>query len=113
MEYSVENKPNNVYVLQIKGDISAFMLQKLKDAVEELRNVKGKKNIVVNLAEVKYVDAFAFGIITAFARELRDVGGGLEIANMNDDIKLIFELSYLSKVYKIFDSVDAAEKSFL
>lgn len=112
MNYSIEKTGNDLMVLKLNKNVTAYQLQKLKDAIQELKDKKETKNVIVDLKDVGYIDAYAIGILTAFSKELRDKGGELKLAQMNDKIKLVFDLSHLSKVYEIFDSMEEARKSF-
>jgi len=58
-------------------------------------------------------DALALGLLCAFSREVREQGGEIKLIHMNQDVKTVFDLAYLSKVYGIYDNVEAAIKSFL
>jgi len=53
------------------------------------------------------------GLLCAFSREVREQGGEIKLIHMNQDVKTVFDLAYLSKVYGIYDNVEAAIKSFL
>ncbi len=112
MEYSIEKIHDGIVVLKLVGDISAYQLQNLKDTIQKLKAESGSKKVILDLKDVGYLDAFALGIITSFSKELRDTGGDMKIVNMNNGIKLLFDLSHLSKVYETFNNIEEAAKSF-
>ena len=112
MEYEIKNE-KNATILRLSKPITVYQLQKLKDAFQDCKTkLNHKKNVIVDLGGVPFLDALALGILVSFSKELRDGGGDIKLAHVNDDIKNVFELSHLSKVYESFDSVDAASKSF-
>jgi anti-sigma B factor antagonist len=113
MEYQIERR-DDILVLKFSGDITVYQLQHFKQALEVVKKQKYQgKNIIIDLAEVDYFDALALGSLCAFSRQVREKGGDLKLINMNQDIKLVFDLSHLSKVYEIYDSMEKAVKSFL
>ena len=112
MEYSVTSLSKNTAVLKLKDNITVYQLENLKDAIGELKKLKGCKNVIVDASGIGYLDAFALGIISSYSRELRDNGGDLKFISLNEDLKRIFKMSQLVKVYEIYDNIEEAEESF-
>ncbi len=112
MEYEIKNEKNST-VLKLTKPISVYQLQKLKDAFQDCKSqLNQKKNVILDLGDVPFMDALALGILVSFSKEIRECGGDVKLVNLNDDVRNVFELSHLSKVYESFDSVEAASKSF-
>ena len=113
MEYQI-NRHGDIFVLKLSGDITIYQLQNFKEAIEALKKQKGEaKNVVIGLGGVNYFDSLALGSLCAFSKEVRDKGGDLKLINMNRDVRIVFDLAHLSKVYEIYDNIETAEKSFL
>ncbi len=114
MNYSIENKGRNTAILRLEGRITVYQLQKLRDVFAEAKDKLGdKKRFILDLESLIYMDPLALGIIVAFSRDFREKGGEIRIVRMNDDLKFVFDLSRLSKVYEIYPRIEEAEKSFL
>jgi anti-sigma B factor antagonist len=113
MEYQVDRR-GDVFVLKLSGDITIYQLQDFKEAIETLKEKRGTiKNVIIDLGGVGYFDSLALGALCAFSKEVREKGGDLKLLNMNKDVRIVFDLAHLSKVYQIYDNIEAAEKSFL
>ena len=67
MNYQIEEKPNHIVIVRLMSSISAYELQKMKDIVHQLRGIKGKEYIIIDLENVDFIDAFALGIIISFS----------------------------------------------
>ncbi len=112
MSFPIIRTRNNTYIIQLRKDITVYQLQDLQDTIQRLRDKKGNKNVIVDMRDVSYIDAFAIGALTSLAKEARENGGDLKIVRISDDIKTIFELSHLSKVFDVYERIEEAEKSF-
>jgi anti-sigma B factor antagonist len=48
----------------------------------------------------------------SLSKKIREQGGELRLANLNDDLKTLFELTKLDTLFQIADTRDRALKSF-
>ena len=83
----------------------------LRDAVRELLS-KGSKKILVNLADVNYIDSSGIGELVSAFTTVRNQQGELKLLNLT---KKVHDLLQITKLYTVFDVKDdeaAAIKSF-
>ena len=112
MEYKIKTQ-NDCLVLSLVKDITLYEVGRFNEALGQVKKEKDHaKKIVVDLEKVGFIDALALGAFTAFTKEVRDNGGDVKLANVNEDIKSLFELTRLSKIYEIYDNLDKAISSF-
>ena len=57
------------------------------------------KNVVVDLLDCEYMDSGALGCLVGLHRRLEKHGGALRIQNANADLRLLFELTELDKLF--------------
>jgi anti-sigma B factor antagonist len=72
----------------------------LREVVRELVN-QGNTNIVLNLAEVHYVDSSGLGELVKTLTTVRNKGGKLKLANPNQRILHLLELTKLATIFDI------------
>ncbi len=83
----------------------------LRKVVRDLIS-QGKKRIVLNLAEVNYIDSSGVGELVSSYTAVRNEGGELKLLNLT---KKVHDLLQVTKLYTIFDVKDnefMAVKSF-
>jgi anti-sigma B factor antagonist len=83
----------------------------LRDTVRKLI-AEGKKKIVLNLANVDYVDSSGVGELVSSFTTVRNAGGELKLLNLT---KKVQDVLYVTKLYTVFDVKDdefTAVKSF-
>jgi len=107
-----ERTNNGVVVLDLKGKITLGEGDELlKDKVNSLVN-QGSKKIVLNLAEVPYIDSAGLGEIVRTYTTVSRQGGSLKLLNLTKRITDLLAITKLLTVFETFDSENDAVKSF-
>lgn len=111
MKYDVDERYNAV-VLKLKGNVMGGPDgAKLHDQLHELKD-EGKKNVVVDLSKVKFMNSSGLGMLISAMTTMRNAGGDLRLANVADRIQSLLVITKLITVFKHFDSVEEAAKSY-
>ncbi len=92
--------------LTLGGETSALRL-KVKEALAQ-----GKKRLVLDLASVSYLDSAGLGTLVAASTSAHNEGAVIKIANLTKQINQLMQITRLVTVFDVFDSVEAAVKSF-
>ena len=79
----------------------------IRDTVKELAD-KGHKHIVLNLAQVSYIDNAGFDELVSTATDLRKQGGELKLLNLSDRVR---DKLQITKLYTTFDVLDNEAKA--
>lgn len=102
----------HVSILDVGGRIV------LGDEIEELRNAvrglvaEGKKKIILNLAEVDYIDSSGVGELVGCFTTVRNAGGELKLLNLSQKVHDVLHVTKLYTVFDIRDDEFHAVKSF-
>jgi anti-sigma B factor antagonist len=76
-----------------------------KDLIQD-----GKKNIIVNLKKVEWINSTGLGILISGYTSVRKAGGDLVLCNVGDRIDSILYVTKLNLLFQAFeDEEDAAE----
>jgi anti-sigma B factor antagonist len=102
----------DVIVLDLKGKITLGEGDELlKDKVNSLVN-QGHKKIVLNLAEVPYIDSAGLGEIVRTYTTVSRQGGSLKLLNLTKRITDLLAITKLLTVFETFEAEADAIKSF-
>lgn len=71
----------------------------LRDLVRDLLS-KGNKKILLNLADVNYIDSSGIGELVSAYTTVRNQGGELKLLNLT---KKVHDLLQITKLYTVFD----------
>jgi anti-sigma B factor antagonist len=68
----------------------------------------GADTVVVDMATTTFIDSMTLGILLGAARRLQQRGGELRIACVDPNIRRIFEITLLDRVFAIYPSLHEA-----
>ena len=107
-----ERSVGDVMVLDIKGKITLGEGdEQLKDKVNSLVN-QGQRKIVLNLADVPYLDSAGLGEVVRAYTTVSRQGGSLKLLNLTKRITDLLSITKLLTVFDTFESENDAVRSF-
>ena len=98
---------NGYAVLSVRGEVDVYTAPRLRERLVELVS-QGHRNIVVDLEGVDFLDSTGLGVLVGGLKRLRSHDGDLTLVCTQRRILKVFEITGLTKVFAIHDSVDAA-----
>jgi len=107
-----ERAVGDVVILDLKGKITLGEGDELlKDKVNSLVN-QGHRKIVLNLADVPYIDSAGLGEVVRTYTTVSRQGGSLKLLNLTKRITDLLAITKLLTVFETFDSESGAIGSF-
>ena len=101
-----------VEVVQINGRIDLGEgSAAVRDVVRDLLG-KGRKKILLNLADVDYIDSAGLGSLVSSFTSVRNDGGELKLVHLTKKVQDLLQMTRLYTVFDIFDDETEALKSF-
>ena len=105
------SKRGRVVVVEVFGDaLDASNVQQFRTDVS--RSVDGQKEIVLDLAGVKFVDSSGIGALLSVLRKTNALSGDVKLCNLQPNVKSLFDLVRMTRLFETFESVDEAVESF-
>jgi anti-sigma B factor antagonist len=82
----------------------------LRDTVKKLLAQSPK--IVLNLHEVNYIDSGGLGTLVSLYTTARSAGGAVKLTRLSQRVGDLLQITKLLTIFEVFDSEEAAAKSF-
>lgn len=102
----------HVTILDVRGRIIlGEEIHTLRDAVRALV-AGGNKKIILNLADVDYLDSSGVGELVGAFTTVRNAGGELKLLNLTQKVQDVLHVTKLYTVFDIRDDEFTAVKSF-
>jgi len=107
-----EKESSGVTVLTLSGRVtlgeeSSQLRAKLKEMLGA-----GKTRVVLDLANVSYIDSAGLGTLVAGYTSARNQGAGMKLANLTKKFDEQLHITKLVTVFEVYNSVAEAVKSF-
>src|SRR5579863_10066910 len=97
-------------VLSITGEVDVYSAPRLREKLVELVS-QGHRQIVADLDGVDFLDSTGLGVLVGGLKRLRSHDGDLTLVCTQARILKVFEITGLTSVFKISESIDQATSS--
>jgi anti-sigma B factor antagonist len=103
---------DDIIILEVTGRITLGEGNvMLREIVRDLAE-KGTRRVVLNLAEVNYIDSSGVGELVKTHTTIQNKGGQLKLASLNKRVHDLLEMTRLSAVFDIHNDEAGAVSSF-
>ena len=88
-------------LVDVDGQLVVSNRQELKQAI--LNEVEqGVRLVVVDFTKSPYIDSSGLGALVSLGKRLRELGGDLRLAGLNDDLRTLFDLTRLDSLFPLY-----------
>ena len=110
MSFTVKNE-RGVVTLGVDGQLIVGnrheLKQKVLDALEG-----GARRFVIDFTQTGYIDSSGLGVLVSLSKKIREQGGELRLAGLNEDLQTLFELTKLDTLFSITRTPEEALAAF-
>jgi anti-sigma B factor antagonist len=82
----------------------------LRDTIKKV--LTQSPRVVLNLAEVSYVDSGGLGTLVSLYTTARNAGGALKLARLTQRVGDLLQLTKLVSIFEVFENEQLAAQSF-
>ncbi len=109
MEFNID-KQENLTLIQVQEEkLDTHIAPTLKSELV-LISGNGEKNIILDLANVRYCDSSGLSAILVANRLCKNASGTFVLTGLNDAVERLITISQLDTVLNITNTVEEAEK---
>lgn len=91
----------------VLGEESNSLREKLKSML-----VEGKKKIVLNMVNIKYIDSSGLGTLVAAHVSAKTQGASVRLCNLGKKFHEVMQITKLLTIFDVYDTEAAAVSSF-
>ncbi len=96
---------SEVQVIKLSGTINSATSQDLRRRLMELVE-RGAKIVLVDFQDVTFMDSSGLGALVLAFKTLRAANSKLVLCSINEQVRILFELTSMDKVFEIFSNQD-------
>src|ERR1700678_1545455 len=106
-EFRIEERvEQGLPVIMVTGEIDVATAPQLREALHGVI-AQGQATVVLDLLAVTFLDSTALGVLVGALKRCRELGGELHVVVADARIMKIFDITGLTKVFPIVDSLAA------
>jgi anti-sigma B factor antagonist len=98
---------DNVQIVELAGSFDAYHAPEVRQWINQALE-RDPVNLVVNLREVSFLDSTGLSTLVQFMKRMRMTNGDLCLCELQQPVRMIFELTRLDSVFEIFSSEEEA-----
>jgi len=109
MELKIEVKtgPDTVLIIILSGKMNAITVAELKTLLKKSIE-ENSIRIVMDLDGVDFIDSSGLSSLITALKGCREKGGYLRLVNIQKQVRHVFELTMLDRVFEMYPSIEAA-----
>jgi|SRR6056297_104903 len=111
MNLQIDDKGNAILMQVQEERLDAHNSGELKTQMLKLFE-DGKSNLVVDLSDVRFVDSSGLGALVSGFKNASSRNGSLKLSGLQMQVKSMFELTRLHRVFEIYNDAEEALGSF-
>ncbi|BAY79882.1 anti-sigma-factor antagonist (plasmid) [Nostoc linckia NIES-25] len=91
----------SVAVLELSGILDGIKGNELRREVSNHVD-NGTNVLLLDLKNVKFIDSSGLGALVSAMQMVRKTDGQLFVCSINDQVKMLFELTKMDRIFKVF-----------
>lgn len=107
MNLKTEANGNRMIIFVQEERLDAHNSDQLKAEMNRLF-AAGSKELIIDLKDVRFIDSSGLGVLVSGFKNASTRQGSLRLAGLQTQVRSMFELTRLHRVFDIFQSVDDA-----
>ncbi|MDQ0339163.1 stage II sporulation protein AA (anti-sigma F factor antagonist) [Caldalkalibacillus uzonensis] len=98
----------DVLIIRLAGELDHHTAEQLRRKAEQKLSEENINHILLNLADLTFMDSSGLGVILGRYKQISQQGGQMIVCAISPTIYRLFELSGMFKILKFVDSEEQA-----
>ncbi|MBD1917639.1 MULTISPECIES: STAS domain-containing protein [Cyanophyceae] len=94
---------SNVQVIEPTGILDSTKAEEFRTSTEALLD-EGVEVILVDLKDITFVDSSGLGTLVVLLKKARSLNRSFCLCSMNDQVRMLFELTSMDRVFEIYEN---------
>lgn len=97
---------DGIFSVSVVGEVDLATAPEFKRALSDVTS-SGARRVLVDLSNAAFIDSTTLGVLMGAVKRLRSGGGELTVVCPDPNVRKIFEITRLDRVFSIFDTTAA------
>jgi anti-anti-sigma factor len=100
-----------IQVIEPAGILDSTKAEEFRRTVDQLLK-EGAEIILIDLKDISFIDSSGLGTLVVLLKKVRSMGRRLCICSINDQVRMLFELTNMDQVFDIYENRDSFDQQF-
>ncbi len=100
-----------IQVLHCGGSLDADTVPAFKKIAYDLVGT-GSTQFVIDCTDLTFIDSMGLGVLISLLRRVRQRDGDVKVAGLSEEVRTIFEITRLHRLFDVCADTNAAVKKF-
>lgn len=96
----------NIRILEPTGILDGTQAEAFRQEVDAALE-EGVNTLLIDLSNITFVDSSGLGILVVVLKKVRACGKSMYVCSINDQVKMLFELTSMDRVFEVLPDRDA------
>ncbi|MBC1239253.1 anti-sigma factor antagonist [Nostoc linckia z18] len=101
-----------VKIIKLSGSLNSTTSQEFRQNITTIIEV-GAKTVLLDFQDVTFMDSSGLGALVLAFKTLRAADVQLAICSINEQVRILFELTNMDKIFEIFPTQEAFNEVLL
>ncbi len=97
---------SDIQVIEPIGILDSTKAEEFRQSVEDLLQ-NGAETILVDLKDITFIDSSGLGTLVVMLKKIRGLNRSLCLCSINDQVRMLFELTSMDRVFEIYEDRQA------
>jgi anti-anti-sigma factor len=110
----VVEKQNGVSVIRFVDDkiMDTKRIQQVNDELNAVADESTSGGMLLNLENVRFLSSAAINKLIVLDKRIKSIGGDIRLSNLRPEVRDVFSITNLDRLFTIYDNSAEALKSF-
>lgn len=99
---------NNILIVSVNGEIDHHTSEEIRGEIEDKFYRMNAKNLIFDFSKTSFMDSSGIGMIIGRYKYVKNFGGRVCVARVNEKFDRIFKMSGLYKIINGYETIDEA-----
>lgn len=101
-------KNEDKLIVKLTGELDHHSAEEVRNKIDDRIARNGSDKVILDFSNVNFMDSSGIGVVIGRYKKLSMKKGEICIANVQESVKRVFELSGMFKIIKLYESVQEA-----
>ncbi|GAA0443968.1 anti-sigma F factor antagonist [Lentibacillus halophilus] len=98
----------DVLIVRLSGELDHHESETLRTEWKEMMNKNNIRHVIVNLADVSFMDSSGLGVVLGRYKEMLQIGGEMVVCSVSAPVNRLFEMSGIFKIVRLEENEELA-----